>query len=145
MNTFLRIVWHNTFICPSTRVSKMPFAVPDSLSFQKHETQGHEIRRIIILKCITPVVFYANKEGVGMPNTTDFCILFIMLTTTCFGRCGPSSSHKIVSQGKLYRLQVLVVVHIHSFQWDLFVYRFIHILQKSSIEPVRTFTGRPHP
>jgi hypothetical protein len=43
-----------------------------------------------------------NKEGVGPSNTTDFCIiLFIMLTTTCFGRCGPSSSHKIVSQRKV--------------------------------------------
>jgi hypothetical protein len=29
-------------------------------------------------------------------DTTDFCILFIMLTTTCFGRCRPSSGHKIL-------------------------------------------------
>jgi hypothetical protein len=56
---------------------------------------------MVIFKCIVPVVFYANKEGVGPSNTTDLCIiLFIMLTTTCFGRCRPFSGHKIVSQRK---------------------------------------------
>jgi len=29
---------------------------------------------------------------------------FIMLTTTCFDHCGPSSSHKNVYRGKLYRV-----------------------------------------
>ena len=29
---------------------------------------------------------------------------FIMLTTTCFGHCGPSSVHKNVYRGKLYRV-----------------------------------------
>jgi len=29
---------------------------------------------------------------------------FIMLTTTCFGPCGPSSGHKNVYRGKLYRV-----------------------------------------
>jgi hypothetical protein len=50
------------------------------------------------------------KEGVVTSNTTDLCILFIMLTTTCFGRCGPSSGHRIVSRGKLYRIQVFICI-----------------------------------
>jgi hypothetical protein len=49
-----------------------------------------------------------------------------MLTTTCFGRCRPSSGHKLYHKGKLYRLKVLDVLQIHSFR-DLVVYRFIHI------------------
>jgi len=27
-----------------------------------------------------------------------------MLTTTCFGHCGPASRHKNVCRGKLYRV-----------------------------------------
>jgi len=33
------------------------------------------------------------------------CILFITLTTTCFGQCGPSSGHKNVYRGKLHRVR----------------------------------------
>ena len=35
------------------------------------------------------------KEGVMYVTTQLSCILFIMLTTTCFGHCGASSGHKI--------------------------------------------------
>ena len=45
-----------------------------------------------------------HGEGVGYIKTQLSCILFIMLTTTCFGRCGPSSGHKNVYRGKLYRV-----------------------------------------
>ena len=33
-------------------------------------------------------------ECVGYVRTQLSCILFIMLMTTCFGHCGPSSGHK---------------------------------------------------
>jgi len=39
------------------------------------------------------------REGVGYIETQLSCILFIMLTTTCFGHCGPSSGHKNVYRG----------------------------------------------
>ena len=45
-----------------------------------------------------------SMEGVGYVTTQLSCILFIMLTTTCFGYCGPSSGHKNVYTGKLYRV-----------------------------------------
>jgi hypothetical protein len=49
-----------------------------------------------------------SKEGIGPSNTTDLCItLFIMLTTTCFGHCRPSSGHKIVSQRKAIQVTSL--------------------------------------
>jgi len=32
------------------------------------------------------------------------CILFIVLTTTCFGHRGPSSGHRNIYRGKLYRV-----------------------------------------
>jgi len=41
---------------------------------------------------------------VGYVKTQLSCILFIMLTTTCFGHCGPSSDHKNIYRGKLYRV-----------------------------------------
>jgi len=44
------------------------------------------------------------REGVGYVKTQLSCILFIMLTTTCFGHCGPSSGHKNIYRGKLYRV-----------------------------------------
>jgi len=44
------------------------------------------------------------REGVGYVTTQMSCILFIMLTTTCFGHRGPSSGHKNVYRGKLYRV-----------------------------------------
>ena len=37
------------------------------------------------------------REGVGYVKTQPSCILFIMLTTTCFAHCGPSSGHKNVN------------------------------------------------
>jgi len=42
------------------------------------------------------------RDGVGYVKTQLSCILFIMLT--CFGHCGPSSGHKNVYRGKLYRV-----------------------------------------
>ena len=38
------------------------------------------------------------REGVGYVKTQLSCILFIMLTTTCFGHCGPSSGHKMYKE-----------------------------------------------
>jgi hypothetical protein len=40
-------------------------------------------------------------------------IPFIMLTTTCFGRCGPSSGHRIVSQRKA--IQVTSISYRYKF------------------------------
>jgi len=40
-------------------------------------------------------------EGVEYVKTQLSCILFIMLTTTCFGHCVPSSGHKNVYRGNL--------------------------------------------
>ena len=49
-------------------------------------------------KCMLVLV----RERVGYVRTQLSCILFIVLTTTCFGNCGPSSGHKNVYRGKLY-------------------------------------------
>ena len=51
------------------------------------------------LRCIIPVVFYANWEGVGKSKHNCLCILFIRLTT-CFGHRGPSSGHKNIQWGE---------------------------------------------
>jgi len=50
----------------------------------------------ILFRCIIPVVCYAIEEVVGTSKHNFLCILFIMLTTKCFGHCGPSSGHKNV-------------------------------------------------
>jgi hypothetical protein len=57
----------------------------------------------------SPLCFMQIRKVWVRQNTTDLCILFIMPTTTCFGRCRPSSGHKLYHEGKLYRLKVLVV------------------------------------
>ena len=44
-----------------------------------------------------------------------------MLTTTCFGHCGPSSGHKMYKGGELYSVYSLVEVHILNIQLDLVV------------------------
>ena len=44
------------------------------------------------------------REGVGYVKIQLSFILFIMLTTTCFGHCGPSSGHKNIYRGKLRRV-----------------------------------------
>jgi len=62
----------------------------------------------------------------GYVKTQLSCILFIMLTTTCFGHCGPSSRHKSVYRGNLYSVWSLVEVHILNFQRDLVVGWIIH-------------------
>jgi hypothetical protein len=36
------------------------------------------------------------REGVRYVRTQPSCVLFIMLMTTCYGHCGPSSGHKNV-------------------------------------------------
>ena len=46
----------------------------------------------------------SGGRGVGYVKTQLSCILFIMLTAICFGHCGPSSGHKNVYRGKLYRV-----------------------------------------
>ena len=70
---------------------------------------------------------YQIRRGVGTSKHNCLCILFIMLTMTCFGHCGPSSGHKNVYRGKLHRVWSLLVVHILNFQRDLDVMRFIRI------------------
>jgi len=55
-------------------------------------------------RCVMPVVLQAIREGVGYVKTQLSCILFIMLATTCFGNCGPSSGRKNVYRGNLYRV-----------------------------------------
>jgi hypothetical protein len=98
------------------------------MSFFKHSVSCRRYQLIfphIIFNYIIPVVFYANKESVGPSKPTDLCILCI-ITTTCFGRCRPSSGHKFYHKGKLYRLKVLVVVQILSYQRDLVVYRHLY-------------------
>jgi hypothetical protein len=45
-------------------------------------------------RCIIPVMFYAIMKGLGTSEHYSLCILFNMLTTTCFGHSGPSSGHK---------------------------------------------------
>ena len=49
-------------------------------------------------------VVLTGRGGVGYVKTQLSFILFIMLTTTCFGHCGPSSGHKNIYRGKLYRV-----------------------------------------
>jgi len=69
--------------------------------------RGRLINNIIrcnIIRCNIPVVLQAIREGVGYVKTELPCTLFIMLTTTCFGHWGPSSGHKNVYRGKLYRV-----------------------------------------
>ena len=57
--------------------------------------------KIIVL---VHILNYSKVKIVGYIKTQLCCILFIMLTTTCFGHCGPSSGHKNVYRGKLYRV-----------------------------------------
>jgi len=51
----------------------------------------------------SPLCYKQLGRGWGTSKHMS-CILFIMLTTTCFGHCGPSSGHKNVYRGKLYRV-----------------------------------------
>jgi len=53
-----------------------------------------------------PPLKYHLHLGRGWSTSKHNCLLsyFIMLTTTCFGHCGPSSGHKNVYRGKLYRV-----------------------------------------
>jgi len=44
------------------------------------------------LRCITPQAI--QEGGWVTAKHTYLCILFIMLTATCFGQCGPSSGNK---------------------------------------------------
>jgi len=60
--------------------------------------------------------FTGTREGKEYVKTQLSCILFIMMTTTCFGHCGPSLGHKYIyiyiyierererERGKLYRV-----------------------------------------
>jgi len=57
-----------------------------------------------ISRCIIPVVLQAIGEGVRYVKHNCLVSYFIMLTTTCFGHCGPSSGHKNIYRGKLYRV-----------------------------------------
>jgi len=51
----------------------------------------------------SPLCYKQLGRGWVRQNTT-VSILFIMLLTTCFGHCGPSSGHKKIYGGKLYRV-----------------------------------------
>jgi len=53
---------------------------------------------------IPPEKLSTVNWGGGYVKTQLSCILFIMLTTTCFGHCGPYSGHKNVYRGKLSRV-----------------------------------------
>ena len=50
----------------------------------------------------TGILKQKQLRRVGTSKHNCLCILFITLATTCFGRCGPSSNHKILQWGKLY-------------------------------------------
>ena len=61
------------------------------------ETTNHSYSRV-------PKTLVSVRERVGYVKTQLSCTLFIMLMTTCFDHCGPSSGHKNVFRGKLYRV-----------------------------------------
>jgi len=72
--------------------------------YAKIFTMSYRSQKFInICRCIIPVMLLEIREGVGYVKTQMSCILFIMLTT-CFDHCGPSSGHKNVYRGKLYRV-----------------------------------------
>ena len=52
---------------------------------------------MMIITCMIPVVFYGNWGGVGYVKTQLNFTKFIMMTT-CFGRRGSSSGHKITGK-----------------------------------------------
>ena len=56
------------------------------------------------------------REGMGYVKTQLPCVLFIVLTTTCFGQCGPSSGHNNVYRVKLYRVWALLYLQVDSWQ-----------------------------
>ena len=55
-------------------------------------------RRMLGLQRIKSLLFLGR--GWGYVKTQLSCILFVMLTTTCFGHCGPSSGYKNIYRGK---------------------------------------------
>ena len=65
-------------------------------------------------------------QGVGTSKHNCLCFCFIGLAT-CFDHCGPSSGHKNIYRGKLYRVRLFVLVHILNFQQNLVVMRFIRL------------------
>ena len=47
------------------------------------------------LRMLENRVLRKTREAVGYVTTQLFCILFIILTTTCFDHCGPSSGQTL--------------------------------------------------
>ena len=72
-------------------------------------------------------VFLIFCRAIVTESMNRLYILFIMLSSTCFGHCGPSSRHKNVCWGKLYSVWSLAEVHIPIFQRDLVVIWFNHV------------------
>ena len=67
------------------------------------------------------------ERGWVRQKTTVLYLVIIMMTTTCFDHCGPSSVHKMYKGGELHSVHSLAGVHILNFQRDLVVW-FISIL-----------------
>jgi len=64
----------------------------------------------------SPLCYKQLGRGWVHQNTTVLFLIIIMLTTTCFDHCGPSSVHKMYKGGELYSVYSLVEVHILNFQ-----------------------------
>ena len=86
-----------------------------------------------------------STSGRGWGTSKHNCLVsyFIMLTTTCFGHCGPSSGHKNVYTGKLYRVSYVywTVHHLHSWverdQLDVTCF-FISLFNAQHVSDVNT-------
>ena len=77
--------------CTGTGVSRRIYSSPLSVTF----------RQFSVLKLASTI---GEGRGGGVVKTQLSCILFITLTTTCFGHCEPSSGHKNVYRGNVYRV-----------------------------------------
>jgi len=70
---------------------------------------GNKISRfdVILSHMMTRNIISLTNEIVDPIDEMTFhvsCILLNMLMMTCFGHCGPSSGHKNIYRGKLYRV-----------------------------------------
>jgi hypothetical protein len=91
--------------------------IPSNSMEQSHSWEAnsywcsYEILRILwkpkvrdLLKGCHPRCFMQNMEMQLRQNTTK-CNIFIMLVTTCFGQCWPSSGHEKYIWGKNYTVR----------------------------------------
>jgi len=102
-----------------SRLLKPMLSVCDSSAFLYLYCFGGMAHNML-LACRTHIE--ALRESVGYVKTQLSFIPYIILTTTCFGHCGPSSGHKSVYRGK-----TIQSMHILNFQRDLVVGWIIHI------------------